>query len=133
MLSWDVLPSQRLDLLWLNTVKGPEPVPFAEFHQRADWVELVRMDKTFPFESKRAVSYVSAAGFFSIDIDYLNRFQEAEWSGHDWSEALTLNCAPPNGVSFDPEAGSLSVAGERGELGRYQLRLLAVIALVLSS
>lgn len=131
--SWNVLPPQRLDLLRLNAVKGPEPVPFAEFHQRADRVELVRMDKTFPFERKRAVSNVTAAGFFLIDIDYLNGFQDPEWSGHDWSEALALNCPPPNGVSFDPEAGSLSVAGERGELGSYQLRLLAVIAAILSS
>ncbi len=130
--NWDALPPQSLDLLRLNAVKGPEPVPFAELHQRATRVELIRMDKTLPFDRARALSKIAADGWFTIDIDYLNGFHDDEWSGHDWANVLSRACPPPEGVTFDPEAGSLSVVGARTDLSNYQLHLLVTIAAMLS-
>jgi len=129
--AWDILPPQRLDLLRLNAVKAPDPVPFGDLQRRAQKVELVRMDASLPFETKRAVSKVSDKGWFTIDIDYLNGFHDEEWSGHDWAGLLVKHCRPPDGISLDPEAGSLSVAGERGDLAQYQLRLLPAFAAAL--
>ncbi|MEX3016764.1 hypothetical protein [Gymnodinialimonas hymeniacidonis] len=128
---WDCLPDHRLRLLWLNAVNGPDPTPFAALKDRAERLDMIRMDKSLPFDRKRAISAVSKGGWFTVDVDYLNGFHDPEWSGHDWAEQIGAVCPTPDGVWFDPEAGSLSVNGDRIALGQYQLGLVPAIAALL--
>ncbi len=130
---WDCLPSHRMERLWLNAVKGPDPTPFATLAARAERLELIRMDKHLPFDRKRAVSNVARSGSFTVNIDYLNGFHDPEWSGHDWAEKLNSVCALPDGVQFDPEAGSLSVYGGRNALAQFQSSLIPAIAALLGA
>ncbi len=126
--SWDELPVQKMEFLQLNAVKGPDPVPFAALLDRADDVRFIRMDRDLPFKRDSALSKVSRDGWFVVHIDYLNGFFDDERSGHDWADVLQKACPPPEGVAFDPEAGSFSVIGTREDLVRYQERVVPALA-----